>query len=454
MATTTVQDLDGSACADALAGSQAALVDAEVAQVRLVAHWCDLHGGETGPVPAGHERTVPVAGDGTPRVREFAAAELGLLLGTTTTSARGLMRDVLDLRHRHPRAWEAVLRAEVRFFTARHLVRATAAAGLTLQRAREVDARVAPFIGQVTWGRLQALVEAAVIAADPEAAEERRVAAEMARFVRTGRSTEFGTKTIYARARAGDAIFFFAMCDRIAHVLRLQGSDEDLDVLRSEAIGVLASPARALALLSWAEDPDRPAAPAGTVPPPATLYVHVSQEAYRRQRRDPAWVEGVGPVTLAQAIDLLRHCQVGIRPVLDLEASPSVDRHQMTPLIRETVELRHPVEVFPHGTLSSRAADKDHTVPYLPPADGGGPGQTTPDNLGPLGRLHHRLKTFGGWRCVRAGRGVFLWRSPHGHWARVDAQGTRYLGKQPPLGQQPLGGPSAMEEHFSRILAA
>src|SRR3954453_1405736 len=107
-----------------------------------------------------------------------------------------------------------------------------------------------------------ALVEAAVIEADPEAAEARRLAAEMSRFVRTGRSTEFGTKTIYARARAGDAIFFLAMCDRIAQILTMEGVHEvpgcadlresvpqemEMDVLRSVAIGVLATPARALA---------------------------------------------------------------------------------------------------------------------------------------------------------------------------------------------------------------
>jgi hypothetical protein len=99
--------------------------------------------------------------------------------------------------------------------------------------------------------------------------------------------------------------------------------------------------------------------------------------------------------------------------------------------VREVVELRHPIEVFPHGTLSSRRADKDHRVPYLPPGKDGPPGQTTPGNLGPLARCHHRLKTFGGWRYLQPTPGVYLWRSPHGHWARVDPTGSHYLGRDP-----------------------
>src|SRR3954454_17787309 len=270
-----VTDLDGTGCADALVSSQAGLVAAEVAQVRLVAHWCDLLSGPTRaesgtgvPVVPGMERSVCVGADGTPRVGEVAAGELGVLLGMTSTGARGVMRDVLDLRHRHPRLWEAVLDGVVRFFAARHVVRVAHGAGLSLGLARGVDERVAPYLGRVPWGRMVALVEAAVIEADPEGAEQRRLAAEMPRFVRTGRSSEFGTKTIYARARAGDAIFFFAMCDRIAQILKLRGdlavagradlhpadaAEREMDVLRSEAIGILATPARALALLAWAE---------------------------------------------------------------------------------------------------------------------------------------------------------------------------------------------------------
>src|SRR3954454_6646409 len=500
-----VTDLDGTGCADALVSSQAGLVAAEVAQVRLVAHWCDLLSGPTRaesgtgvPVVPGMERSVCVGADGTPRVGEVAAGELGVLLGMTSTGARGVMRDVLDLRHRHPRLWEAVLDGVVRFFAARHVVRVAHGAGLSLGLARGVDERVAPYLGRVPWGRMVALVEAAVIEADPEGAEQRRLAAEMARFVRTGRSSEFGTKTIYARARAGDAIFFFAMCDRIAQILKLRGdlavagradlhpadaAEREMDVLRSEAIGILATPARALALLAWAErhthpnddapepepepepepvedtapeptaaaepeatedtrDAERTGEPGPVVDlsglpgsafvPPATLYVHFSDESWLRQTRGVVRVEDVGPVTVEQALDMLRHCRVTIRPVIDLNDSPCADGYEARGLVREALRLRHPVEVFPHGTLPSRKADADHTVPYRPPEAGGEPGQTTPDNLGPLGRYHHRLKTHGGWQCVQTRPGVYWWGTPHGHWVRVDRTGTHGLRASPP----------------------
>jgi hypothetical protein len=507
-----VGELDGAGCADALAGSHARLVETERDQVLLIAQWCDLHGGPVQPGPAvqGAERTVAVGADGTPVVREFAADELGVLLCTTTTAARGLMRDVLDLRHRHPRLWTAVVSGEARFFAARQVVRMTHGTGLTREQAREVDERVGPYLGTVPWARMLSLVEAAVIAADPEAAEQRRVAAEMACFVRTGRSTEYGTATIFARARAGDAIFFMAMCDRIAQILRLRGevaqmtagaaeeivdADRAMDVLRAEAIGILARPAQALALLAWAErhhpDPvpdehgDEPAdvdepvdevvdpepepgvrTGVGLVRSQATLYLHLSEDTFRGRDRGPVRVEGVGAITVEQAIDWLRHCHVTIRPVIDLNANRSVDGYQGSPVIRETVRLRFPVEVFPWGTCPSRYADLDHTHPYARRTDssaGDGaeaPGQTCPDNLGPLGRHHHRVKTHGGWQCLQTSRGVFYWRTPHGHWVRVDGSGTHYLGTEIP-GQVRLHGlhrrfraqqTSAGEAHLTRIL--
>jgi hypothetical protein len=90
----------------------------------------------------------------------------------------------------------------------------------------------------------------------------------MARFVSTGRSTEHGLKTLIARAGAGEVIYFVAVCDRIAQILRLQGDPDSIDVRRSKALAILANPARALALLTRhaTTDPDPEDLEPGTAP--------------------------------------------------------------------------------------------------------------------------------------------------------------------------------------------
>ena len=172
---------------------------------------------------------------------------------------------------------------------------------------------------------------------------------------------------------------------------------------------------------------------------------------FTQQTRGAVRVEGLGPVTVEQAVDLLRHCHVRVTPVVDLHASSTADGHEVTGRIREIVELRSPIEVFPFGTRSSRRADKDHITAYVPLDEGRPPGQTAPSNLGPLGRYHHRLKTFGGWRYLQVRPGVFCWRSPHGHWARVDATGTHHLGRDPTRAK--LVGGSLLEEHVRTVIA-
>jgi hypothetical protein len=47
--------------------------------------------------------------------------------------------------------------------------------------------------------------------------------------------------------------------------------------------------------------------------------------------------------------------------------------------------------------------------------DGGPPGQTRPDNLAPLCRTHHRIKTHSAWDYKRLDEGHYTWTSPTGH---------------------------------------
>ena len=52
-----------------------------------------------------------------------------------------------------------------------------------------------------------------------------------------------------AKATAGDAVFFTAMCDRIAACLAADGDPDPIGARRSKALGILANPAAALQLL-------------------------------------------------------------------------------------------------------------------------------------------------------------------------------------------------------------
>ncbi|WP_148570886.1 HNH endonuclease signature motif containing protein [Nocardioides caldifontis] len=176
--------------------------------------------------------------------------------------------------------------------------------------------------------------------------------------------------------------------------------------------------------------------------PVLTLHVHLSEAALHRAAgltdAGPriARVEEIGPVVLESLRrwlgDATAH-RIVVKPVLDHVTVVPVDRYEIPRPMRELVEVRDPFEVFPYGTLPSRRCDKDHPQPYdRGPRDGRPPpGQTSMENLGPLSRKHHRLKTHGGWRLHHPEPGVYWWRLPHGHWIRVDDSGTHQHGRDP-----------------------
>ena len=110
---------------------RAAADRAEVQILAAAAHYADLHGvvgrtsPETGRVLPGSERLVEFGGDGTPKVAEFAPAELGAALGLSPTSAGLLIGDALDLRHRLPILWGRLQAGEVKAWVGRKIARAT-----------------------------------------------------------------------------------------------------------------------------------------------------------------------------------------------------------------------------------------------------------------------------------------------------------------------------------------
>ena len=175
--------------------------------------------------------------------------------------------------------------------------------------------------------------------------------------------------------------------------------------------------------------------------PRTVLYVHLAEEALDslsvspgcgRPHAELARVRGIGPVGLQQLRDWIGEDRVDVRPVIDLAGQVPVDEYAIPPPMAEVMELREPFEVFPWGTGEVGSVDLDHTAPFRPVSEGGGRGQTRPENLGPLGRHHHRAKTFGSFRCHQPLPGVYLWQTPSGHWFQVDHTGSMALGRETP----------------------
>ncbi|WP_329002952.1 13E12 repeat family protein [Kribbella sp. NBC_00709] len=152
-----------------------------------------------------------------------------------------------------------------------------------------------------------------------------------------------------------------------------------------------------------------------------TLFVHLTDQTLATGT-GVLRVEELGPLLASQLSELLGHDQVVIKPVIDLHDQVSVHCYEIPDRIRERVRLQHPVDMFPYsGAEATTRMDQDHITPY---DRTGPPGQTSTHNLIPQGRLHHRAKTFGGWRSRRLPTGGIEWISPHGFQFQVDHTGT------------------------------
>ncbi|MGH3464977.1 MAG: DUF222 domain-containing protein [Kribbellaceae bacterium] len=390
---------------------------------------------------------------------EFAPVEFGAALGMSSAAATSLIEDALALRHRHPRIWARIIAGEIPAWRARKVAQATAR--LSRAAAALVDHRVANLVETVTPGRLARIVRAATMDADLELAQQDADSCAQERGVWVGQSNLHGTKTVVMKAAAGDVIRFDAATDHLADVLAQLGDTDTKDQRRAKAVGWLADPHAAVELWTAVRctnpggacdiepdahshgrprlravpdampgDPDP--APQGPAGPGSggrhTLYVHLTDLTLATGTgvvRVEDHEDDLGVLLASQLTELLGHDKVVVKPVINLNKRLSVDAYEIPQRIREHVRLQHPVCQFPWcNRPASVRTDLDHTVPY---DDTGPPGQTRTDNLVPLCRLHHRVKTHGRWVYRRLSDGSYLWTGPHGQLFRVDHTGTRRI---------------------------
>ena len=239
----------GRVLADRIVARDARIRAEELGTIDDLKSWLDLHSVDpTDPFATG------VAGgagrqsgsDGTPCVDEFAVREYAALRHLSEPTARALMIDVADLEHRFPKLWAAVHALWLPVWQARKIV--AACRELSQEAAALVDSELVSVVAGLPWSRILTRLAAAIMTADPALAEARRQQAKQARFVQLCRS-EDGINTMIVRADHGDLIMVYALVDRLADILALEGSTEPADERRATAFGLLAQPAVILAML-------------------------------------------------------------------------------------------------------------------------------------------------------------------------------------------------------------
>ena len=417
-----VEDLDAGLLLELAEESEMQCRAAERRKLRYVAQWCAVNpSSDPGPATwsdAGGEATgcdLQVGGEGTPAVKPFAAEQIGAALKISTFAATQLMSDVLDLQHRLKRIWRRVEALEIPFFRARRIAQATSA--LSQEAAGYVDAELAGIAGTCGPKRIERAVADAKAAFDPDQvadAEEQARASwgvKLSHGPADGPGAWAGTSWLEATGETLDLTKFHDLVCHVAEQLRLAGDDSPLEIRKARALGVIADQASG--------DPGGGARSSVKT----RVYVHVSAD----DLDDPdalGAAERLGPVTMDRIRDWLQHSRATVVPVLDLACTRAIDRHDPDEEMREVVILRDEHCVFPWCEGDARSCDLDHIVPY---DDTGPPGQTSPENLAPLCRRHHRGKTARHWRYQRNADGSYTWHFPLGRSYRVSRSGTTRL---------------------------
>jgi len=311
---------------------------AQAELLKIACHWADLNATLDHPHAAnlpGTEQLVRLGGAGTPEMAEFASAELGAQLQMSAGGCKMLIADALDLRHRLPLLWALVCLGDVKPYVARQIAQRTRHLGQG--PVAIVDQKAARYATTLPWGRLAAVVDAAVMAADPEQAERDAQDARTRQGVWVGRDTDHGYKKMFIRAAGPDVESFDALVDEVARALDLLGDTDSIDVRRAKAIGIIASTQATQELFALAGAREDEADSAETTPDKASdrrrleraraigsavVYLHLSQDAVSGSF-GVGRLEGLGPVTSTQVREFLGHRNVTVKPVIDGVARPN-----------------------------------------------------------------------------------------------------------------------------------
>ncbi|MFS3128132.1 HNH endonuclease signature motif containing protein [Nocardioides sp. Bht2] len=450
-----VTDLDAGCLLGTVSQDHVRALKAMRRQLRLAHQWCVLNpvvdGGAAAswsddPALASLELDDVLGGPGTPAVAAFAAEEFAVAANLTRQGTMSLLADALDLHHRLPRLWAKVELLEVPGWKARRVAELTRK--LSAEAAAWFDTQLAAG-ERYGWPTIERTLAMAVAKFHPELIRDKTGPLSKADWDVTlthkygPEGTAWGTSTLDVVGDSLDLARFHDLVCEEAEKLRRAGDADTLGQRKAKALGSIAEAQDTLDLggldkLDHRGSVDRACrdhSPASTARPPRRglrVFVHTTlADLFGTDDLAIADADRLGPVLVEQLTDWLKcHGSIAsITPVIDLNRTGAVDRHDPPAWMAEQVRQRDPHCVFPHCARSSADADLDHITAYDAGTSElrGPPGQTTPENLAPLCRRHHLAKTHGRWKYQRTRDGNYFWTDPHQNAWLVTALSTIQL---------------------------
>jgi hypothetical protein len=341
--------------------------------------------------------------------------------------------------------------------------------------AWDVEDRVLDRASTRTVVEVRSDVQRALVAVDPAEAVARARQARRTRRVEAPRRQADGMATLIAVLPAPQATGIYRVLDAAARTARAAGDPRTLEQLRADGLCDLTlgddlTPAGHTALLRDARTPAEQSSPlagdrtsagqpalhpddrtpadqpppltgdrtsADGVPVPDARWAGCGHDRPARHRPavvtrvtmplstllgvddQPADLEGYGAIDPVTARALAAG-GVFQRMVTDPLSGTLLDLGRTTyrpsAALAEHVQARDGTCRHPACSVPAGACDLDHTRDYhREPDDGGPPGTTSHDNLGPLCRRHHRMKSEAGFRLRQTAPGRFEWLTPTGH---------------------------------------
>ncbi|HEX5018617.1 MAG TPA: DUF222 domain-containing protein [Actinomycetes bacterium] len=263
--------------------------------------------------------------------------------------------------------------------------------------AAEVAASAVDYATTHTPTQTREWLRRRVVAADPDAAERRRLeASQQRRVVIT--PTADGMAELWALLPAVEGRQIQLTLTQMARDLGA-GDPRTMDQRRTDVLTDL--------LLGKQESV------------PVNVSVIVPADTLSGGSREPAWIPGWGPITADQAHELMGERAGIVQSVQVLLADAesgvlsglSEHRYRPSRTLQAIVRARDVTCRFPGcrraASESASGTDLDHTVPWPR-------GETSAANLAVLCRRHHRLKHSTTWRVEMSPDNTMTWTTPSG----------------------------------------